>query len=423
MLALRRLAAPSRGPLRALSTSAPRAVSRAWAKDDDAATPDAFTVTAAPLPAPDARSPILDPGYPSRRERLRLEKSQAREQGGDAWRSDPFAVMTLSPKRLCAVTQETLPTDFMVNLRPVITASSGEGTPSESHELTLIPDRIEHPKYKAKRPGSGVWLTLHPDVVNAVYSPNGSLWRAVRSLDRDMRVSRRLPEQIKHQLQNRVHQELELLRKSIVAVSRVPPASGKPSSGRLVRALKPDEVDAVRAGKAPSGRGGRPLAILDFTRVNDHTPASAAVVAEYASAPAEKGQAELVRGVSMPLLTNAKGEANVPLYPVKLLFGERAATLAAEVRAVLAAEEVYYATSRGRDPAKARKNESAEAVAATEQVRHHRKEEEALLVAIQAPRIPGWKRPDDITVDLAIALWRLALWEGNGWKVEASEGK
>lgn len=237
-------------------------------------------------------------------------------------------------------------------------------------------------------------------------------------------MSPRLPEQIKHQLQNRVQQELQLLREHILEVSRVPPAGSTPSRGRVVRALEADEVAAVREGKAPTYRRGRPLAVLDFTRVNDHTPASASVVAEYASAPAEKGQAELVRGVAVPLLTDTKGQDNVPLYPVKLLFGERAATIAAEVRAILAAEEVYYAYSRGRNPSQAAKDESTQVVSATAQVEAHRKEEEALLIAIQAPRITGWKRPDDITVDLAIALWRLALWEGNGWKVaEAGEGK
>ncbi|KAL1407753.1 hypothetical protein Q8F55_007187 [Vanrija albida] len=390
----------------------PAAGGSQWAKEPAAAAPDAVGVKPESLPST-PRSPILDPGYPSRRERLRYERIAAREAGGDAWKADPFARMSLSPKRQCAATTETLPIDFMVNLRPVITRSSGEGTPSEAHELTLVPDRIEHPKFAAKRPGQSVWLTLHPDVVNSLYAPHGSLWRKVRYLSRDLLVSRRLPEQIKHQLVNRVHQELQLVREAIVAVSRKPPAGQDPSSGAVVSALNADEVALVRAGKAP--RSTKVLAVLDFTRVNDHTPASASVVAEYADAPAEKGQAELVRGVAVPLLTNGKGEANVPLYPVKLLFGERAATLAAEVRAVLAAEAVYAATSRGDKP-KAKKHESAEAVAATDEVEAHRKDEEALLVAIQAPWVPGWRRPNDITVPLAIVLWRLALWEGNGWK-------
>lgn len=96
MLALRRLAAPTRAPLRSLSTSASqRGTSRIWAKDSNAASPDLVEVAPPPAPKEEDMSPILDAAYPCRRERLRLEKAQARQQGGDAWRSDPFGGCSL----------------------------------------------------------------------------------------------------------------------------------------------------------------------------------------------------------------------------------------------------------------------------------------------------------------------------------------
>lgn len=86
-----------------------------------------------------------------------------------AWRRDMFGVMAASPARECAVTAAHLPSAFMVNFRV------GEGADSG----TVLPDRLQHPKFKRRRAGRSFWAALHRDALDRLQNPKGEFHSSV----------------------------------------------------------------------------------------------------------------------------------------------------------------------------------------------------------------------------------------------------
>lgn len=74
-----------------------------------------------------------------------------------------FSTMAYSPQRECAVTKANLPSAFMVNFR---LAEDGK---------EVLPDRLEHPKFKRRRTGRSFWAALHRDAVESLQAPRGEL--------------------------------------------------------------------------------------------------------------------------------------------------------------------------------------------------------------------------------------------------------
>lgn len=90
----------------------------------------------------------------------------------NAWKRDMFSVMASSPMRECNVTQSHLPSAFMVNFRV------GEGEESN----VVLPDRLEHPKWKRRRGGRSFWTALHRNAIDRLQGPRGESFGCRRQL-------------------------------------------------------------------------------------------------------------------------------------------------------------------------------------------------------------------------------------------------
>ncbi|WWD19348.1 hypothetical protein CI109_103807 [Kwoniella shandongensis] len=116
--------------------------------------------------------------------------------------------MSSSSERMCIVTRQKHPSSFLINLRPTHFPS----TPTSSSSLQLLPDRVASPLSRKK--GKGMWVSCHRDVIQqlpADKGPHTGLLRQIPSLQ----VPANLVEIIHAQLVSRVIYELEHFAKSI----------------------------------------------------------------------------------------------------------------------------------------------------------------------------------------------------------------
>ncbi|KAF9534141.1 hypothetical protein CPB83DRAFT_803814 [Crepidotus variabilis] len=124
-----------------------------------------------------------------------------------SWWANPYLRMLASPIRTCIATGATLPSDLLIRLvglrveTPIVLGPKKEVVPA-----TLAPDGILHPKYVSRRSGG-----------NAIYA---LCWRkAIEDLQKGpfkrisahLKYPHHLPDQVAHLLRLRVLQELELV--------------------------------------------------------------------------------------------------------------------------------------------------------------------------------------------------------------------
>ncbi|KAK4687102.1 hypothetical protein P7C73_g3017, partial [Tremellales sp. Uapishka_1] len=149
--------------------------------------------------------------------------------------------MLSSPERQCIISRQKLPSAYMINLRPTL-------FPPPTSKLYLLPDRILHPKSAAPKTGKGMWISNHHLVIPQLATREKSLRQRVPGLS----IPSFLPEMIHDQLQQRVIQELELL---------------KVRPERTVRRLSVDESK----GLVPLRDEENIVAFLDLRKTN-HEP-------------------------------------------------------------------------------------------------------------------------------------------------------
>ncbi|WWC90404.1 uncharacterized protein L201_005339 [Kwoniella dendrophila CBS 6074] len=136
----------------------------------------------------------------------------------DSSRKDPYKRMMNSPKRMCIVTRQILPSSFMINLRPTRFPSSEISTNSSSSStLRLIPDRILTQGREKK--GKGFWLTCHKDIIDQLINSKGPHLGILRQIP-TLTIPSNLDEIIHLQLLERIKIELDLLAKRLQASPR-----------------------------------------------------------------------------------------------------------------------------------------------------------------------------------------------------------
>jgi hypothetical protein len=152
---------------------------------------------------------------------------------------------------------------------------------------------------------------------------------------------------------------------------------------RYLRPLTPEEVELANMGQVPALPGGQVMALLDLNLL------PAPFDREKPTAGPEG------KGVAVPLLAMVGAtEPAIPCYPFGGLFEQLAPRVVRAVHGVLDAQRKSVAAA-----------ESTEVEA----------DERSPLVALMAPDV-GQKR--DLAIQLAVALFRLAMHEGNGHQEE-----
>ncbi|GMK55645.1 hypothetical protein CspeluHIS016_0207010 [Cutaneotrichosporon spelunceum] len=334
------------------------------------------------------RSAILGK-YPTRT-KINFAARRSRPDRTARWHHDPIAVMQNTPLRRCAVTNAHLHTAYMLRLSPVLVRDKA-GAPR-----VLAAPELLHPRYARRRAGHGAWVALKPDLVARL--GEGESRRTLASVSKGPpKVADSVVEQVGAELVLRVGQELALLRARI-ASARPPQAGECVDACCVLRSLSAAEVEGVARGAAPPGA----VAVMDV-----RFGARSRLTPEERECP------------TVPMLRREGGRnygpdqrGHVPLFPLHALLGADP-RCAALVQDVLAAQRGFV-----RRCAEAA---GGHVITPTAEVEAHRAEEEAALVAVQIPQMDEGRGGG---VPFVVALWRVALWRGEGWDlVEKAEGE
>ncbi|KAG2158802.1 uncharacterized protein EDB93DRAFT_1076106 [Suillus bovinus] len=319
------------------------------------------------------------------------------------WWSSPYLRMLASPLRECQTTHKKLPCDFLIRLAPVrLPASQGA---REQH--ILVPDGIEHPKFKPRRSTPACYIVCWKDVVPYATSRN-----SLRRISQNLIVQPLLSARIGYQLRLRVLQELEILTKRLAAGPLDDPAA------TVLRRLTRSEWNVVRQTNSIPYKDAVALMVVPPVNQNPETkeksqPSVQLDIADVVRIDTNNSEnssrrpppLSIIRPVAdddlnSPLLPNAQ----VPLYHGLSLFPvrpQRAALhkalcelLGAERRARLRAFPVSGFSEHEKSP----------------RARGDAKGSHAFLLCSNQHTA---KRAD--VVPLAIALWRLRMWEGQAY--------
>ncbi|PWY97221.1 hypothetical protein BCV70DRAFT_195845 [Testicularia cyperi] len=135
------------------------------------------------------------------------------------WSGSIHLRMLGAPIRKCGVTNKAAPASLLFQIKsvtlpptqPFLSKALSDGTseaqPKNPEGNLILPDRILHPKYAAKKPGKGMWITLSPTILQQLY-----LRGTYKMLNPKATLPPELGVLVHTQLGERVIQEVELLR-------------------------------------------------------------------------------------------------------------------------------------------------------------------------------------------------------------------
>ncbi|KAF9222095.1 hypothetical protein BS17DRAFT_784417 [Gyrodon lividus] len=368
--------------------------------------------------------------------RARVRPAQVVHHGHDAsremtaeereWWSSPYLRMLSTPLRQCTLSRRYLPTDFLVRLAPLRLA-----VPRGSRSVqVLMPDGVEHPKFKRRQAHT------------AVYAP---CWKhAFRNIEERVSFPRQAPNlmfskhlcaHISYLLRTRILQELEVLIDALKLNQCLRPALNSGSDATILRRLSRSEFKALRetcklpypdavavfvvppVNRHPKTKARpQPSHEPDFPSTDPSPPATMhkkplppLSTLHDLSAPSNAG--EEVNDAAEISLSTFLPNARVPLYNGIAMFPSppHRAILHNALCKLLDRERHFRgtrsATEKSRGEVKRAKGDE--------------KGSHAFLLTSNERTV---KRGD--TVPLAIALWRLRMWEGDaftgegeGWEI------
>ncbi|KAI0265172.1 hypothetical protein BC834DRAFT_970356 [Gloeopeniophorella convolvens] len=316
------------------------------------------------------------------------------------WWANPYLRMLATPLRTCTRSKRYLPTDFLIRLsikRLPSPRASANARPSH----TIVPDGLQHPKFKNRDSGRGKYIVCRRAAVQDALSKPGSIARALTP-------PTALPAYIAHLLRLRVLQELELL------AARLRSRPHHADAAPILRRLTQREFATLRAGRAPRDTGA--VAVLVVPPLN-RDPATGQRPAPHMSPLPEPARLARVSALPPSVLCRVSPAAEhsgapdvlspmrVPLYNGVPLFpgrGQRVALHARLCHVLKLERDARWRHGGGEAPPPAESEEGKPAKRRRGEVASH-----AFLLRSSADTV---LRAD--TVPLAIALWRLRMWEG-----------
>ncbi|KAI0650601.1 hypothetical protein C8Q79DRAFT_395064 [Trametes meyenii] len=330
-----------------------------------------------------------------------------------AFYANPYLRMLGSPLRQCLHTNWLLPRDLLIRMTPMLLP----GSPSERPKCAFLPDGLEHPSFRRSVGGRSGYILCSKGAVRSAkekgsyqrFMPDGVLPTNMHSL---------ILQQIGHTLRVRVIQELELLARSLFRRRR----SAKPGERSLLRRLTRAEWKEIQTtGIIPFENA---VAVLVVPPPNKDPDAKMRPVPEPTSLPSAEEFAPRSLPKSFPMSVmhpTAKGEtllrtdefpgtlpaSRVPLYNGLSLFPSRTqrAALHLALGEVLRAERTMRFTKATPKQAPSHEDLSGHI---TPRPKGDQKASHAILVCSDEQTL---SKGD--TVPLAIALWRIRIWEGD----------
>ncbi|KAN0132489.1 hypothetical protein V8E53_009505 [Lactarius tabidus] len=323
------------------------------------------------------------------------------------WYANPYLRMLSTPIRRCSLSSRYLPSDFMVRLSVKRLPSLRTGPKRPSY--TLVPDGLQHPKFKGLDSRKGHYVVCRRAAM-AEFDGRGTYRRILHAA---LRLPSTLPEYISHLLRLRILQELELLAERLQA--RPQCATESP----LLRRLTWKEFSAIRAGKPV--QDGDAVAILVVPPLNrdpatkkrplpnasplpeplseqpttfKRDPPPLSTMCDVLSLEDYQGFPDVITPMKVPLYNG------VSIFPSKT---QRAALHEGLCKLLMIERRARW---RQREPASTLDNVAQN---------RNRSASPAFLLLSGAETV---LRAD--TVPLAIALWRLRMWEDGSW--ERGEG-
>ncbi|KAJ3532064.1 hypothetical protein NM688_g7479 [Phlebia brevispora] len=322
------------------------------------------------------------------------------------WWASPYLRMLSGPLRRCLVSTDNLPADFLIKLAPMQLPVPRTARKAQ----TLLPDGIEHPRFRHRRHGSGVYIMCRKVAVDYLVEKE-----AYKVVGQNVSIHSRLADQIGHLLRLRVLQELELLADRLQC--RPAKAQDHPILRRLTRA---EWQDVKNTGVIPYEGAIALLIVPPLNRdpstkrrpepstsplpIQDAGPIPKKPLPPISVLHLASKEDFIDEDVDEPsMIPNAK----VPLYNGLALFPARPqrAALYAALNKLLYVERRARWREHGRpDPSVMSADEKADKWARGDQKASH-----AYLLCSDSETV---LRAD--AVPLAIALWRIRMWEGLG---------
>lgn len=315
------------------------------------------------------------------------DKPQTMSLAERGFSSNPYIRMLSSPLRQCILTGKYLPTDFMIRLAILQTSNDISAQP----RAILLPDGLEHPRYRRRSSGRGCYIMCHKQAIHACIHG-----KKLKRIPTTVKSHSLLSEQLVSQLRNRVLQELDLL------ADRLRCTPQKSRETFVVRKLTRSEWNDIKS----SGRLSHPgaVAILIVPPVQKRTLLCAQEPRDYQQSSLSP-LCEIYPNILIPNSSFADSQPplspniipvynGVALFPLPSLRHE----LHQKLQMVLTVER------------KARWRQKEASFSKPIMDKDKQKSSHAYVIFADHDTV---QRSD--SVPLTIALWRLRLWEGFGW--------
>ncbi|WVF67647.1 hypothetical protein IAT40_002406 [Kwoniella sp. CBS 6097] len=192
---------------------------------------------------------------PLRYHRRDLERARKSHPRDEEVPQGIYDRMVRYPKRRCIVTRQELPSSFLINLRPTYIPPTQQSTTSTiPASLHLLPDRVASPARVKK--GKGFWVTCHRNIIDQLTGNRGPHVGLLRQIP-NLQVPPNLRDIIHGQLIHRAVYELDLLSKRLkvhtrrvknrASSSTLHPVENERSAVQAVGGTEygPEEVDVV----------------------------------------------------------------------------------------------------------------------------------------------------------------------------------
>ncbi|KAK0206646.1 hypothetical protein DFS33DRAFT_1256143 [Desarmillaria ectypa] len=321
------------------------------------------------------------------------------------WWSSPYLRMLSSSTRRCMITQQDLPSDFLIRLG-LLQLPASRANRSDSKSI-IMPDGLEHSKFATRRSGRSTYLLCWKRVFDNL-DPN--MFRRVTT---NPHLHSLVVKQISHLLRVRILQELQLLAEQMVHWPERLPVSP------ILRRLTREEFKNVKnTGTIPYPNA---VALLVVPPLKPDLKSKKKVESSMSPLPLTEEEEKISPGVqdrpSIPLstlyplssdaitasdLSHQPSSAQVPFYNGVSLFP------AQSQRASLHALLLRILTIERQARARAKTNSSTGMTNA----KGDQKGSHAFLLCSDKAII---KRGDSAAV--AVALWRLRMFEeGTDWE-------
>ncbi|KAI6034260.1 hypothetical protein BKA83DRAFT_4187499 [Pisolithus microcarpus] len=283
------------------------------------------------------------------------------------WWSSPYLRMLSSPIRWCAISRRHMPSDFLIRL-----------TPLQLPPLQIwMPDGLQHPKFRRRNGQLALYMTCWKDIFSPI-----NLSRTVPSRVAPKGIFHKLlATQIGHSLRLRIIQELQLLEERL----------SHEAATILRRLTRAEFKDLRKTGAVPHQDAIAVMVVPPVNRIIPHASYS------HLQGSITSINATTRRNIRFRSLVPA---ARVPLYNGLTIMTALCKILGAERRSRL-----------GRSPNGSDGNQPRRSISSSERGSHA-----FLLISNERTA----KRADSAA--LAIALWRLRMWEGDAYQDQVCSG-